>query len=129
MSIRYHAPLAVRHIGPPCALVKCQGAGRTESTLKITTQEEATVTILRLDGRAVGPWVRELDRTWRSLAAALGSKKLVVDLCGVTYADSEARKVLAEIHEATGAKFKADTPIGRYFAAEARGEKTEREES
>jgi anti-anti-sigma regulatory factor len=81
------------------------------------------MTILRLDGRVVGPWVQELDRAWRSLMGSPGSKKLLVDLCGVTYADSNGRQVLAEIHQATGAEFKADTPMGQYIAAEAKRRK------
>ncbi|HYA89699.1 MAG TPA: STAS domain-containing protein [archaeon] len=101
----------------------CQGEGRTEGTLKITFQEQPELTILRLDGRVVGPWVQELDRAWRSAAACRGSKRLLIDLCGVTYADSDGRQVLAEIHQATGAEFKTDTPMGQYIAAEATREK------
>jgi len=81
------------------------------------------MTILRLDGRIVGPWVQELDRAWRSLTGSLGSKKLLIDLGGVTYADSDGRQVLAEIHQATGAEFQANTPMGEYFAAEAKRRK------
>lgn len=62
----------------------------------------------------------ELDRAWQSLAASLGSKKLLVDLREVTHMDLNGRQVLADIHSATGAKFVADTPLTKYFAAEAR---------
>ena len=75
---------------------------------------------LKLEGRVTGPWVSEFDRTWRSLAPSLESKKLVVDLCGVIHMDSEARRLLAEIHKKTGADFLADTPMTKYFADEAR---------
>ena len=78
------------------------------------------MTILRLDGSVVGPWVSELDRAWRSLAASLGSKRLLIDLRGVTYVDLDGRRTLTEIHKATGAEFKADTPMTQFFAAEAR---------
>jgi hypothetical protein len=64
--------------------------------------------------------VSEFDHTWRSLALRLGSKKLVVDLCGVVHMDSHARRLLAEIHDKTGADFLADTPMIKYFADEAR---------
>lgn len=70
----------------------------------------------------------ELDRAWRSLAASLGPKKLLVDLRGVTYADQDGRHVLADIHKATGAAFKADTPMTEYFAAEAQGREKDNEE-
>ena len=67
----------------------------------------------------MGPWASELDRTWRPLAASLGTKKMVVDICGVTYADLDGTRTLADIHRATGAEFVADTPMTKYFAAEA----------
>jgi hypothetical protein len=75
---------------------------------------------LKLEGKIVGPWVSEFDRTWRSLAPSLGSRKLVVDLRGVMHMDSEARLLLTEIHQKTGADFLADTPMTQYFADEAR---------
>ena len=89
-------------------------------TLRISVNEEPDATTLRLDGRVVGPWVGELDRAWRSLAGGLGSKKLVVDLCGVSHMGLNGRQVLADIHNGTGADFLADTPMTKYFAAEAR---------
>jgi len=33
--------------------------------------------------------------------------------------DLNGRRTLADIHRATGAEFVADTPMGKYFAAEA----------
>ena len=74
---------------------------------------------LRLDGRVVGPWVDELDRAWQGVAASLGSRKLRVDLCGVLHMDLAARRMLASIHKTAGAEFVADTPMTKYFAAEA----------
>ena len=75
--------------------------------------------ILRLEGRVVGQWVEELDRAWRSLSASLGSKKLLVDICGVTHIDHDGQRILAAIHNGSSAKFLADTPMTKYFAAEA----------
>lgn len=89
-------------------------------TLKITVREESNATTLRLDGRVAGPWVGELDRTWRSLPSSPGPKRVVVDLCGVTDMDVNGRRVLADIHKGTGADFLADSPMTKYFAAEAR---------
>jgi hypothetical protein len=76
-------------------------------------------TTLKLEGRVIGPWASELDRVWRPLAASLGPKKLVVDICGVTHVDLDGKRTLADIHRATGAEFAADTPMTKYFAAEA----------
>ena len=61
-----------------------------------------------------------MGRRVRSDVAVFGafsrSKKLVVDLCGVIHMDSEARRLLAEIHKRTGADLLADTPMTKYFA-------------
>jgi len=77
---------------------------------------------VRLDGRVAGPWVNECDRTCRALFASLGSKKLRVDLRGVTHVDASGRRLLGEIHRKTGAMFLADTPMTKYFAQEAQGQ-------
>jgi ABC-type transporter Mla MlaB component len=87
--------------------------------LKITIQDEPKVTRLRIEGRIVGPWVAEFDRTWRSLASSLEQKKLAIDLCGVTYIDEGGKKLLADIYEETRAQFEADTPLTQYFVQEA----------
>jgi len=100
-----------RHFGFSIALHK--------GVLKITIQNEPKVTRLRLEGKIVGPWVAEFDRTWRSLAASLEQKKLAVDLRGVTYIDEGGKKLLADIYEETGAQFEADTPLTQYFVHEA----------
>jgi anti-anti-sigma regulatory factor len=92
--------------------------------LRITVNQEPKAATLRLEGRVVGPWVDELDRAWRSLAASLGSKKLFVDLCGVTYMDTAGQRILADIHKGSSAKFLADSPMTKYFAAEAQRSKT-----
>jgi ABC-type transporter Mla MlaB component len=88
--------------------------------LRITINEEANKVMLKLEGRIVGLWTTELDRTWHSLGSSLDGKKLSVDLCGVSYVDREGREVLADIYRQTQAQFKADTPLTEYFAQEAR---------
>ena len=83
---------------------------------------------MKLEGRIAGPEVAEFNREWHSLAPSLGSKKLSVDLRGVTFVDSDGRQLLHEIYEKTGADILADTPLTEYFAEEAmrsNGRKTE----
>ena len=75
---------------------------------------------LKLEGRVTGPWVSEFERSWKSLAPALQSRKLVVDLRGVMHMDSEGRRLLSEIYNQTGAELLADSPMTHYFADEAR---------
>jgi hypothetical protein len=88
--------------------------------LRITIDDKANPVRLKIEGRIVGPWVAELDRTWHSLSPSLGERKLCVDLCGVSYIDYEGRRILADIYQQTQAQFTTDTPLAEYFAEEAR---------
>lgn len=88
--------------------------------LKITVQEEAEAVTLKIEGVVVGPNVPELQRAWQELVPSLGSRKLLVDLCDVTFMDSAARSILADISRKLGAEFLADTPMTKYFAQEAK---------
>jgi ABC-type transporter Mla MlaB component len=76
--------------------------------------------MLKLEGRIVGPWSAELDRAWQGLRPSLTHKKLVIDLCGVTYIDRGGRGILAEMYRQTKAQFQTVTPLTQYFAEEAR---------
>lgn len=107
--------------GPYRALMSLQlSTGETVITLRITTHEAPESIRLKLEGRLTGPWVREFDQTWRTLERSLGSRKLIIDLCGVIHMDAEAQTLLAEIYEKTGAELVADTPMTKYFADQAR---------
>jgi anti-anti-sigma regulatory factor len=87
--------------------------------LKITIDESPSDVTLRLEGRVAGPWVFEFRRAWQSVSGRLGTRSLVVDLGGVTHVDAAGRESLTEVHEQTGARFLADTPMTKYFADEA----------
>src|SRR3989442_9901512 len=76
--------------------------------------------MLKLEGRIVGPWAAEFDRTWHSLGPSLGDRKLSVNVCGVSYIDREGRGILADIYRQTRAQFQTDTALTEYFAQEAR---------
>ena len=94
--------------------------------MKITLDEGQNALTLRLEGRVVGPMVDELSRTWCSLAPSLGLKSLVIDLHGLVFIDTAGLAVLAEIHQRTGAQFRADTPLTKYFAEEVMKEQNEK---
>lgn len=87
--------------------------------MKITIHEADKAVTLKIEGRAAEPLVAELHRAWQGLAPSLGSRKLSVDLRGVTFMDATGKRLLAEIHAKTGAEFLADTPMTKYFAEEA----------
>jgi anti-anti-sigma regulatory factor len=87
--------------------------------VRITIHDGDKLVTLQIEGRAAEPLITELQRTWQDLAPSLGSRKLSVDLRGVTFLDTTGRHLLAEIHAKTGAEFLADTPLTKYFAEEA----------
>ena len=93
--------------------------------MRITIHEGDKGVTLKIEGRAAEPMVAELDRAWQQLTSSLGSRRLSVDLRGVTFMDATGRHLLAEIHDKTGAEFLADRPMTKYFAEEAvRGGRT-----
>ena len=74
---------------------------------------------MKLEGKLVGLWVPELDRAWQLLIGSLGTKRLVVDLRGVTHLDADGTRVLADIYQRSGAQFIAGNPMTKYFAEQA----------
>ena len=71
---------------------------------------------IRLEGKLIGPWVEECHRAWESIREDLGSKKLRLDLRGVTFVDGSGTALLREIHRTSGAEVLADSPLTKYFA-------------
>jgi anti-anti-sigma regulatory factor len=86
--------------------------------LKISIQSDADAATLKLEGKVVGPWAKELNRVWSDFRPSLGMKKLCLDLNGVTFVDETGTRTLQKIFRRTGAEILADTPLARYFAAE-----------
>jgi anti-anti-sigma regulatory factor len=86
--------------------------------LRISIQNDANAATLKLEGKVVGPWATELNRVWSDFKPSLGTKKLCLDLCGVTFIDETGTRTLQKIFRRTGAEILADTPLARYFAAE-----------
>ena len=76
----------------------------SQHTLKISIQERAQDTQIKLEGRIAGPWTAELSRVWLESAPRIAGKKLVIDLRDVTYADAHATNLLSEIYEQTHAE-------------------------
>lgn len=64
--------------------------------LKITTRIEPGAAILILEGKLAGPWVKELEQSWR--AAPRPMSPLWVNLSEVTFIDQEGKELLARMH-------------------------------
>jgi len=86
--------------------------------LKITVNEDPKQMTLKLEGRIVGPWVAEFNRTWHSLTPSLDSKKVSLDLRGVTQVDGEGKRLLAEIYDMTGAEFQTNSLEMKHWVQE-----------
>ena len=87
--------------------------------MKITVLDSPDVVTVKPEGSISDAWVAEFRRTWQDLIPSLGSRKLRLDLCGVTFVDEDGRKLLAEIYGKTKAEILADSPLTKYFAEEA----------
>jgi anti-anti-sigma regulatory factor len=83
---------------------------------------------MRLEGRVAGPWASELDRVWLDTAPRLASKKLIIDLHNVTYADATGKQVLSTIYAQTQATFITNTPWAQFLAEEVTGNKASKTE-
>jgi hypothetical protein len=95
------------------------------SLLRITVQHRLGSTTLKLEGKLAGPWVEELERTWRSGSATEG---VWVDLCEVNFVDASGKDLLARMYHG-GAHFVADTPLMKQVAGEVTGNPEGRREA
>src|SRR5215470_2301720 len=87
--------------------------------LRITVDEGPRAVTIKLEGKVVGSWVGEFDRTWHSLEHVWGSKRFSLDLRDVSFVDAEGRQLMHEIYRRTGAAFLTNSPLTTYFAEEA----------
>ena len=72
--------------------------------LRITVNDGPQIITLRLEGRLVEPWVRELEMCWLTTLARQGKPNLCVDLTGVTFIDAAGEAILTAMHR-HGAEF------------------------
>lgn len=74
--------------------------------LRITIHERPGFLTLQLEGKLVGPWVRELGICWQNALASQPRASVCFDLTAVTYVDTPGKEFLAARH-AEGAEFRA----------------------
>jgi len=67
--------------------------------LRIYIHDEVPVTSFVLEGKLVGPWVKELEKYWESALATNASRTMLVDLAEVSFIDSEGRSLLARMRQ------------------------------
>ena len=66
--------------------------------LKITFNDTPDSTNVKLEGKLSGPWVDELERSWTEHSPH-ASGAVIIDLSGVTYIDSEGKRLLSRMVE------------------------------
>ena len=71
--------------------------------LKITVHIDGGVVLFELEGKLSGPWVNELEQSWRSIAVTQQIYSTRVDLSSVTFMDQEGRDLLRKMYR-EGAK-------------------------
>jgi len=71
---------------------------------------------MRLEGRMVGAWIPECRQAWLALKPSLSSKKLALDLRGVTFIDEAGLLLMREIYDATRADLITHSPLTKHFA-------------
>jgi anti-anti-sigma regulatory factor len=92
--------------------------------MRISINEDSSAATLKVEGKLVGPWAMELGKIWQDLWASARRKPLRLDLCGLSFVDSNGTRVLRQIVRATGAEILADSPLTQFFADRARSDST-----
>ena len=86
--------------------------------LKLTFAEREDQTVLRLEGRLVGPWTSLVERCWRETAERT-AKPVIIDLIAVTFVDDLGKMLLAEMHE-HGTVLRTRGPLMDYIVDQIR---------
>lgn len=76
--------------------------------------EDCGAVVLKLEGRLVGPWVKEVEKAWNSVMGSAKGERLSVDLSGVTFVGAEGKELLTRMHQA-GAELAALGPMMMYI--------------
>lgn len=90
--------------------------------LRISVESDQYYSTLRIEGKLVGPWTAELDRTWNEVKSTLGTRPLRLDLCGLLFVDERGKTILRGICRETKTEILCNTPLTRHFAEEAKRE-------
>ncbi|HEX6894754.1 MAG TPA: TolC family protein [Bryobacteraceae bacterium] len=86
--------------------------------LKITTHDSPAAFTFQVEGKLVGAWARELERTWNT--CPVERKARVVDLTGTLFIDDEGKRVLTRLFR-EGAFFRTSGPLTGSIVAEITG--------
>jgi outer membrane protein TolC len=89
--------------------------------LRITLHDAPKALTFQVEGRLVGEWAKELERSWKNVPNNSANKTIIIDLTGVLFIDREGKRVLAELCHA-GAKFRCAGAMNESIVSEVRCE-------
>lgn len=95
--------------------------------LKISMEQEKDQAVLRIEGKLIEPWTKELEAAWQDVATKMAGKKLFLDIRAATFIDQSGVELLQKIVRASNAMMLADSPLTRQFARKVRQLGTNRE--
>jgi hypothetical protein len=93
--------------------------------LRIYIHDELPVTSFVIEGKLVGPWVKELEKCWESVLAADPSRSTLVDLADVTFIDTEGRALLTRMRR-QGARLQSNGVLIDAIVAEIEAKERQR---
>jgi hypothetical protein len=103
----------------------CSYAGiGANQVMRVSINGDSSVATLKVEGKLIGPWAVELGNTWQDLWASARRRPLRLDLCGLSFVDSNGARILQQIVRASGAEVFADSPLTQYFADRAKSDST-----
>ncbi len=82
--------------------------------LRIGFKDTADNVTFHLEGKLAGAWVDDLERSWYALTSKDPGKRVVVNLAGVTFVDSEGERLLRWMYE-HGAELRNGNVMTRFI--------------
>jgi hypothetical protein len=73
-----------------------------------------------VEGKLIGEWAKELERSWKQAAAIRGHRAPIIDLSETLFIDDEGRRVLAKLFR-EGAFFRTACPMTESIVEEITG--------
>ena len=94
--------------------------GHSQAMLRITTNTSPEEVTFLVEGKLVGNWAHELERSWNEAMETGGTRAVVVDLTDAQFIDRQGREVLAKMYR-KGARFRASCPMIASVVSEITG--------
>jgi outer membrane protein len=89
--------------------------------LRITMHDSPEVLTFQVEGRLVGEWAKELERSWKGAAQVRRNKTAIVDLTAILFIDGEGKRVLTKLF-GEGARFRSAGPMTDSIVSEISGQ-------